>query len=63
MYSTLHVESAVTFKDEDKQWIMTQIRQKHSSCEAFDMKLKLQVSAQLLCADSVLLNTEHLAPS
>ncbi len=47
MYSTLHVESAETFKDEDKQWIMTQIRQKHTSCEAFDMKLKLQVSAQL----------------
>jgi hypothetical protein len=57
------VESAETFKDEDKQWIMTQIRQKHTSCEAFDMKLKLQVSAQLSGADSVQLNTEHVAPS
>ncbi len=63
MYSTLHVESAETFKDEDKKWIMTQIIEKHTSCEAFDMKLKLQVSAKLCGADSVLLNTEHMAPS
>ena len=43
VYSSLHVESAETFKKQDKEWILGQVRHKHGSCEAFDTKLKLQV--------------------
>ncbi len=47
MYSSLRVESAETFKAEDKEWILGQVHSKHGSCEAFDTKLKLQVGGGL----------------